>query len=762
MSTARTTFIALGLFLSSFAAAHGAIEAARPAPQVSEWHLPCEFDSHFGVCGEVGGERSGALRAAGEETLWIFDADFEDLLGDNAGWTSLDVSGTPEVPNYWHKDTIRINGFEWLGDSTWWCGTYSDCWRQPRGYGNNWTCILSRELPEVAALSDEDDTLVLNYDQRFAMENDYDYGYVEILADGDPGWTTVWVVNNVGFAGHPGMGYDWDNRPAHMNRGHVELDISEFAGRSLELRFRFESDLAYSSQDQFNNPPFDSCKDGAWQLDNIRLDAWTPDSVSIFRDDCESPGDNGWVHDPYPSSGQTGVVFERVLEPDLLRDIWVCWWRPTGWWMAAVDPETGRMVDGQDTWLISPPIDISGADALVGQWDCWIDCPREANDVFNTYFASSDAAECVGDLASFVDFSPGWWDGYLGVRREWDDWSNFVGNDWFAVGWRLRNDEPPEPGVEHMTGFMLDRQRLGVPVGGPPTTWDYSPWHRFHDTYDIAEALSDSAIVDISDADGIVSARLVASSDSGHTWDSEPMTLVDPDYGTWRALPPVAHIAPSTEIWYYFESTDGAGNVRTHPRQAPDAYYEFSILPIRGSVSEPAILLVDKHGRTIRNEDGEFRQTSERFYTEALDILGFEYDVYDVEVPSSSTVQSNGPDSSAYKYYDTQIWFTNDFSSYTVKPFDKVNLIDWLSQSSEGKERNLLLTGNDIGREIVQGWGSDTLDFYHTWLASEYVSDDVASMNDTLLTLMESPGGFDFMTHDDGKCPLRLLEWDYG
>ena len=125
-------------------------------------------------------------------------------------------------------------------------------------------------------------------------------------------------------------------------------------------------------------------------------------------------------------------------------------------------------------------------------------------------------------------------------------------------------------------------------------------------------------------------------------------------------------------------------------------------------------------------------------------------------------MQSNGPDSSAYKYYDTQIWFTNDFSSYTVKPFDKVNLIDWLSQSSEGKERNLLLTGNDIGREIVQGWGSDTLDFYHTWLASEYVSDDVASMNDTLLTLMESPGGFDFMTHDDGKCPLRLLEWDYG
>ena len=118
---------------------------------------------------------------------------------------------------------------------------------------------------------------------------------------------------------------------------------------------------------------------------------------------------------------------------------------------------------------------------------------------------------------------------------------------------------------------------------------------------------------------------------------------------------------------------------RTHPRNAPDSYYEFSILPINGSVSEPSILLVDKHGRVIRNEDMEFRQTSERYFTEALDILGYEYDVYDVEVPSGSTVQSNGPDSSAYKYYDTQIWFTDEFDAYTIKKPDQARLISWLS-----------------------------------------------------------------------------------
>ncbi len=725
---------------------------------------PCaqRGDDLFGIRGEVGTDDARGFRSVGEETLWIFDADFEDLSGDNLGWLSLDMSGTLEVVNYWHKDTIRINGFEHLGDSTWWCGTYNDCWRQPRGYGNDWVCCLSREMP-LSSWSEPGDQVYFEWDQRFAMENDYDYGYFDVSDDGGSAWTTIAVFNNPGFTGTPGLSCDWDCGIPDCE-GHQSQDLDAYAGLDIVVRYRFESDEAYSSQDQYDNPPHSSVRDGAWQLDNFTLSV--NDTVRWY-DDCESPGSNGWAHENIPGSGQTGVVFSRVYEPDLLRgDWWYCWWRPSGWWMAALDAETGRMVDGQNSWLISPPIDISGADGLVGHWDGWVDLggsspPR--NDLYRLYLSTGYDPDCVLELPNFIDAHGNWPYGGPYPMREYEDWDGWAWGDWFAIAWRLWNDDPLEPGDEHWTGLMLDRQRVGVPVGGPPTEWEYFTWEQFHDTFDISEALSDTtpARIKISDGDGIISAFLVVSSDGGSAWESFPLIDESPEDDWWLAPLPVNHITPSTEIWYYFEATDGVGNVRTHPRNAPNSYYEFSILPILGSIADPAIMLVDKHGRVIRNEDGEFRQTSECYFREALDILGFEYDVYDVEVPSGSTTQSNGPDSAGYKYYDTQIWFTHDFNAYTIKRIDQANLINWLSQAVDGKERNLLLTGNDIGQELMEAWG-ETLSFYSQWLASEYVQNDVGEMTDTLLVLREASGGFDFMTYADRQCPLRLLEWDYG
>jgi hypothetical protein len=524
------------------------------------------------------------------------------------------------------------------------------------------------------------------------------------------------------------------------------LDLSDYAGQVLDLRVRFESDAAYSSQDQYNNPPMNSCWDGAWQLDNIAI--YINDEL-VFLDDCESPGDNGWQHETVQASGQTGIVFERVYEPDNLRDP-MCM-PPRHWWMAALDPETGRMVDGQSSWLISPPIDISGAEGLVARWEMWVDCPGESEDAFNLYVANDDDAECVTDLWCFVDESPGVWSGGPFWVRDTDHWDDLIDEDWLGIAWHLFNDAPPSG--PHMTGFMLDRHRVGVPIGGQPTVWDYSIWDRFHDTFVLEEALTDSAFINITDGDGIASARMLVSNNGGLTWDEHTMLPRDPPSGLWMIPAPTAHIAESTEVRYYFEAVDGDGNVRRHPKTAPQTYYEFSVLPIVGSVSEPAILLVDKHGQLTHSEDRHATRTSEAFYREALDILGFEYDVFDVNVPSG-VVLSEGPDTAGMKYYDTQIWFSGDYGWYSVRPSDQVNLIHWLSQSTDGKERNFLLTGNDNGYWLMGSEG-ETLGFYTTWLASEFIRDDPGdAFPDTMPTLQDASGGFDFMTHADRFCHL--------
>jgi hypothetical protein len=700
-----------------------------------------------------------AFRGARLETLWIFDANFEDESGDNAGWQVFDNSGTAAVANYWHHDTIRINGFAHLGDSTWWCGTYNACWRQPRGYGNNWIQIMERSFPEIEANTDPGDDLFLDFDQRFAMEHDYDYGYVDISDDGGGSWTTVYTANNPGFAGKPGQSQGWDS-PAY---GHISLDLSSYAGQTLDMRFRFESDGAYSSEDELNNPPNNSVQDGAWQLDNI---TWAGPGGDFWLDDAES-GYLGWERPDQPASGQIGVTWWRGrygLDFVTGRDF-TCTEREVGSWMyAPVDPFTSTMVDNEWAWLMSPPIDVSGAPKLVGRWDFWVDAPPSTGDLFNLYLASDDVTDCVQDPGSFIDEDPGWWyvepPGWYDVD---DDWDAFAGNNYLAVLWAVRSDTSDASGA-HWGGMFLNRQMVGIPSGDAGTAWTHHQWLDFNDWFqdDLDEAMLDSAFISIRDDDGIDAVNLIASNDGGTTWSTYACSRQDPNDPEnywWIAGPPAAEMVPGSIIRYYFEAIDGVGNIATDPSDAPDRLYEMSILPIEATVSNPGILLVDKVGYRTVGANRNYDWRVEDYYEHALEILGYEYEKYDVEVPSGSRL-SDGPDTTGMKYYDTQIWFSWYLAQYTMNPRDQRNLVEWLNQSAVGKERNLMITGNNIGFELMEV-GRETLGFYSTWLASDYLANTVgAVMVDSVPGLEDFAGDFDFMTHDDqeaiirGACPL--------
>jgi len=214
-------------------------------------------------------------------------------------------------------------------------------------------------------------------------------------------------------------------------------------------------------------------------------------------------------------------------------------------------------------------------------------------------------------------------------------------------------------------------------------------------------------------------------------------------------------MVPGSEIYYYYQATDGVGNITTYPDDAPERIFEMSILPLAATVSEPGLLIVDKHRRRTPGENRDYDHTSQYYYREMLGILGYEWETYEVEVESGSTNQANGPDSSGHKYYDTQIWFTNRFDSRAITGADQANLIGWLQQAGEGKERNLVISGNNWGTQLMDS-NTETLSFYETWMASYYLDNTVGSVVvDSVPGLRDHAGGYDFMTHADGECIVR-------
>lgn len=693
---------------------------------------------------------AGDFRGAYRGTTWIFDADFSTTTGDNAGWTTFDRSGSLGQENRWHIDTVRITQ-PYLGDYAFWCGEYNACWKQPRGYGNDWVQMLSKTF-DSGETGIGGDTVTLEFDQRYAMERNYDYGYVEVSNDGGASFTTIGSYTNTGFT-VTGAPHDWTN----VTDGHVTKSLDAYAGQDIVLRFRFESDGAYSSQDQADIPQH-SVKDGAWELDNIEISV---NSAQTFLEDCE--GADTWTHEDIEQSNETGLKFGRgqyYVNFDTGRPQ-ACEDRDPGEWMyAAVDAAFSIMIDDEDTWLVSPPIYVSGYQNLVGQWDMWVDLPQNANDLFNLSLASSDEYECVTTPDGFEDEAVGAWYGgpFWGIWT--DNWDAFAGNDWLAVRWELWNDDTPT--TPHRAGIFLNRQRVGVPAPDASTAFNIDTWEKFHDWFkeELTQAVQESARVRVRDQDGVASVSVLASNNDGLTWEAYPCPPETPTDPEWYTVPPpVNQMTPGSEIHFYYEAMDGLGNVTTYPSTAPDNYYEFSILPLTATTTHPGILLVDKHKRLLPSRERDYRHTSEYYYREALGILGYDWETFDVDVESGS-VDSEGPDTVGMKYYNTQIWFAADFDSYVMLKRDQYNLIQWLGEAAGGKERNLLLTGNDISWELKAAESNqETLGFHDIWLAADYQGElyghTPTSLVDTTAGLIDHAGDWTFMDYGDGQCILE-------
>lgn len=120
----------------------------------------------------------------------------------------------------------------------------------------------------------------------------------------------------------------------------------------------------------------------------------------------------------------------------------------------------------------------------------------------------------------------------------------------------------------------------------------------------------------------------------------------------------------------------------------------------------------------VVDDDGS--KSFEIYYTQLLDSMGFNYDIFTVNL------DDNGPDYSVMNNYKCIIWFTGNTYKNTLTSFDQVNIQNFLLNNGR-----LFIIGQDIGYDI----GSS--DFYKNILHSFYITDDANGSFYTGLNIMD-------------------------
>ena len=197
------------------------------------------------------------------------------------------------------------------------------------------------------------------------------------------------------------------------------------------------------------------------------------------------------------------------------------------------------------------------------------------------------------------------------------------------------------------------------------------------------------------------------------------------------------------------------------PADAPNSYYEYSILPI--ATSTEAILLVADNDRLVLNDRWEEEHFCYRdYWQEALEWNGLrrkvDYDIYDIGVPGSSEF-SWGPGDSL-ETYQTCIWFTGHLKEYCMLEQDQLSLINWLESPDS---RDLLLCGDDIAEYLID-LEHNTMGFFQDYLCADYptggdpnpgslIDPSIYDMTDSVVTLLNASAGDSFIR--DGAAVLR-------
>ncbi|WP_438853283.1 immune inhibitor A domain-containing protein [Agromyces sp. M3QZ16-3] len=202
----------------------------------------------------------------------------DDTQTVKVGQTSRPKKGTQDGIKVNLPDKVITLAEPHSGENMWYTGADQD-WADIR---------ISRTIADVPA------DATLSMWNNYVIEEDWDYGFVEVSTDGGSSWSELKVYAADGSEASTPDGYADPN--GRMNdfgapngakkygltgdsHGWVEqhVDLSAYAGQTIQVRLRLATDAAY--------------QDRGWFVDDFAL---TSGGTTVWSDDVES-GENGWT-----------------------------------------------------------------------------------------------------------------------------------------------------------------------------------------------------------------------------------------------------------------------------------------------------------------------------------------------------------------------------------------------------------------------------------------------------------------------------------
>lgn len=694
-----TAAFALALAFGAFVAKASAAPGAAPAQQVERDPRVYLEEPYVPQTAPP----ANGLRARGRpqlpspppvEEVYVFSDSLDGHpLDDEGGWTHFDNSAGPTA---WHLDTFLA-----CTNTAWWCGVLDSSWtgdNNLRGYGNSWEQYLENSvnmngLPLGVPVT-------ITFDYKINVENGFDFGTLEINDIDD-----LWME----FGHFSGKVPNNQNQCATFSTVIPDSIIRKWLNlpggpKPVPFRFRFHSDVSYSSEDGLF-PTGDG-----WTIDNIEIEG----DVIRFSDNMES-GMGAWKRTTLPGVGDYFQLANNVSTEDVCvenrTNIWVDW-----------DPVTFSVVPRLDNRLVTPAVDIDRSSQALVAFDIYRNLPINACFYYSVNFRTKN----VGDAGWGV-----WKDPtgilYYGGSKDWIrqkvELIGAGGKDSVQVMFIVKDYGPIYCGGS--TGYanvypLFDNIAIGVRAVTPPT-FIQRDLDLFNDTFkttaffandNFNTPLGDSAVINVSTPRGYKTGSLFYRFNNG-SWTSTPLTQADPAIPSLRyADVPAGNYPAGTVLNYYFSVRDSTDSTAYLPANAPtlQKYFEASILPVK-TATNPSLGCTDSLAQVLF-VNNNFGREPEAYIATALKAQGYKFDSWDVNGPTSGAGNTPGgipagdpfytwPGSSTNDLlrYSTIIWHAGSLTQFTLRSTDQALIQSWIQQP--GKNRNICIIGDNVAFDLI-------------------------------------------------------------